>query len=158
MQGGALPSPFIRAGCQSIVKNAASIVNGLTFLIVRTRIELQGQPIDRSWSIGMQMSQLHISFPGIIKPGLFKRNNHSAAHQGFNAHFPDTAETDCDQSPVNDKPAGTASAEPTSPRCKPVELRIIQNGEIYRSKAEESRLIELGRWHHRRQRRRRRFT
>lgn len=38
-----------------------------------------------------------------------------------------------------------------------IELRIIQDGAVYRSKAEMERLVALGHWHHRRQRRRERF-
>ena len=38
-----------------------------------------------------------------------------------------------------------------------VELRILQDGRVYRSKAEMERLIALGQWHHRRQRRRQRL-
>jgi hypothetical protein len=38
-----------------------------------------------------------------------------------------------------------------------LELRILQDGRVYRSKAEMERLIVLGQWHHRRQRRRQRL-
>lgn len=105
----------------------------------------------------MQMSQLHISLPGFIKPALFKRNSRSAAHPGFVAHFPQTDDAECDQTHM-ETPVARSSMEAAASRCKPIELRIIQNGEIYRSKAEEARLIALGQWHHRRQRRRRRLT
>ena len=42
-------------------------------------------------------------------------------------------------------------------QSKTIELRIIQDGRIYRSKAEQERLKALGQWHHRRQRRRNRL-
>lgn len=38
-----------------------------------------------------------------------------------------------------------------------IELRIVQDGLVYRSKAEMERLVALGHWHHRRQRRRNRL-
>jgi hypothetical protein len=40
---------------------------------------------------------------------------------------------------------------------RPIELRILQDGKVYRSKAEQQRLNALGQWHHRRVRRRNRF-
>ena len=45
----------------------------------------------------------------------------------------------------------------TTPQNTAVELRILQDGRVYRSKAEMDRLLELGQWHHRRQRRRNRL-
>ena len=41
--------------------------------------------------------------------------------------------------------------------CTTVELRILQDGKVYRSKAEQQRLNALGQWHNRRMRRRNRF-
>ena len=41
--------------------------------------------------------------------------------------------------------------------CTTVELRILQDGKVYRSRAEQQRLNALGQWHHRRMRRRNRF-
>jgi hypothetical protein len=50
------------------------------------------------------------------------------------------------------KPVDASSNQNTT-----IELRIIQDGAVYRSKAEMDRLVALGHWHHRRQRRRERF-
>ncbi len=62
---------------------------------------------------------------------------------------------------------GIRSFEPCEQALKPadassnlnnnIELRIIQDGTVYRSKAEMERLVALGHWHHRRQRRKDRF-
>jgi hypothetical protein len=50
------------------------------------------------------------------------------------------------------KPVDASSNQSTA-----IELRIIQDGTVYRSKGEMDRLVALGHWHHRRQRRRERF-
>ncbi len=44
----------------------------------------------------------------------------------------------------------------SSDQSAAIKLRIIQDGMVYRSKAEMDRLVTLGHWHHRRQRRRER--
>ena len=49
------------------------------------------------------------------------------------------------------------SADSNNSSCTTVELRILQDGKVYRSKAEQQRLNALGQWHHRRMRRRNRF-
>ncbi|MCP4045493.1 MAG: hypothetical protein GY732_05835 [Gammaproteobacteria bacterium] len=48
-------------------------------------------------------------------------------------------------------------ADASSNLSNSIELRIIQDGTVYRSKAEMERLVALGHWHHRRQRRKDRF-
>ena len=55
------------------------------------------------------------------------------------------------------EPAKNPDAKPPDTQCKAIELRIIQDGKIYRSKAEQERLVALGEWHHRRRRRRDRY-
>ncbi len=45
----------------------------------------------------------------------------------------------------------------SSDQSAAIKLRIIQDGMVYRSKVEMDRLVALGHWHHRRQRRRERF-
>jgi len=51
----------------------------------------------------------------------------------------------------------TRSVDASGNQSTAIELRIIQDGRVYRSKAEMERLVALGQWHHRRQRRRERF-
>ena len=48
-------------------------------------------------------------------------------------------------------------AAPDAGETRQIELRILQDGKVYRSKAEQQRLNALGQWHHRRMRRRHRF-
>lgn len=58
----------------------------------------------------------------------------------------------------NPEPCGQSAEQVdySSSQNNPVELRILQDGRVYRSKAEMERLVALGHWHHRRQRRRKR--
>lgn len=103
------------------------------------------------------MGQLHISIPNIAKPDFFRRNSGSGSEKGFKAHFPSQ---DADESTLSDcHNHNSQTVEKHAPRtqCNTIELRLVQDGKIYRSKAEEERLVALGQWHHRRKRRRERM-
>jgi len=95
------------------------------------------------------MGQLHISVPGFMKPVAFKRTSGSSSQKGFKVQFPSKE--------VDESHTQGSAEQASEAQCKTIELRIIQDGKIYRSKAEEERLIALGQWHHRRQRRRERM-
>lgn len=103
------------------------------------------------------MGQLNISIPGFVKPDLFKRTPGSSREKGFKAHFPSEKADQDRLRDLPDKHDRVSARQESEAQCKPIELRIIQDGRIYRSKAEEERLVALGQWHHRRQRRRERM-
>ena len=72
------------------------------------------------------MSYLNLRIPGFANPDTNKKASHA------------------------DNPGHSTSDSQGSA----IELRIVQDGRIYRSKAEQDRLVALGQWHHRRRRRR----
>ena len=103
------------------------------------------------------MGQLHISIPGFMKPDVFNRTSGSNREKGFKVQFPSTDANKSGSRDAHDRDTRGTVNQVSEAQCKTIELRIIQDGKIYRSKAEEERLIALGQWHHRRERRRRRM-
>ena len=103
------------------------------------------------------MGQIHISFPGFTKPDVFNRTSGSSREKGLNAQLPSKEADESGPRDARDGHTREAVKHASDVRCKTIELRIVQDGKIYRSKAEEERLVALGQWHHRRARRRQRM-
>lgn len=103
------------------------------------------------------MGQLNIRIPGFAKSDFFRRDKNPTNGRGFKVYFPTEKENQSEPWEQRDSHAGTSAKQASEAQCKSIELRIIQDGKIYRSKAEEERLNALGQWHHRRMRRRERM-